>query len=66
MVKRTRDPERIEKVINLLKTYWDENPDLRLGQILENIAGVSYESCFYMEDQIVINYLIKQLEEKKK
>lgn len=33
-----RDPKRIETIINLLRTYWQCNPDLRLGQIIVNLT----------------------------
>lgn len=65
MKGQMRDPARIEKTISLLKAYWEENPDLRLGQILENISAISHKTCFYMEDEVIINFLAKQLEEKK-
>jgi hypothetical protein len=59
-----RNPERIDEILNLLSTYWSKNPDLRLGQILENIAGRSGSHTFYMEDSIVIEWLKKDLEKK--
>jgi len=58
-----RDPERICKVLELLKTEWEKYPDLRLGQILVNIVGADTEcsfSCpevFYYEDDELIKYL---------
>lgn len=53
-----RDIERIDKLLELLKKYWkqDENyADLRLGQILSNIAG--NRDVFYLEDDEVIKWL---------
>jgi hypothetical protein len=31
-----RDVKRIERILNLLRAYWTQYPDLRLGQILGN------------------------------
>ena len=31
-----RDPERIKKILGLLQLYWEDHPDLRLGQIISN------------------------------
>lgn len=34
-----RDPKRIAEVLNELGTYWMNNPDLRLGQIVVIMNG---------------------------
>lgn len=57
-----RSLERIDTVLEKLKEYWNENPDLRLCQIISNL---SYEISgnndpFYVEDDL----LLKVLEEK--
>ena len=31
-----RDPERVVRILSLLKAYWMLYPDLRLGQIVSN------------------------------
>lgn len=31
-----RDPKRIDRILKLLRAYWTQYPDLRLGQILGN------------------------------
>ena len=47
-----RDPNRISKVLGLLKTGWSKVPDLRLGQIFENIKRYSDKAdLFYLEDE---------------
>lgn len=33
-----RDPARIEKIIGALRTLWQLNPDLRLGQLIINLT----------------------------
>ena len=48
-----RDPQRIERIIGLLRTYWQGNPDLRLGQLVANLhrdTGGEDNDPFHMED----------------
>lgn len=47
-----RDPQRISVVLETLRQAWQQNPDLRLGQLLV-IAASPKEPCpelFYIED----------------
>lgn len=30
-----RDPERIDRIVDLLRERWHQEPDMRLGQLLE-------------------------------
>lgn len=34
-----RDPNRIPEILETVKTLWEANPDLRLGQLIINAAG---------------------------
>lgn len=43
-----RDPKRIPKVLARIQAFWEKNPDLRLGQLVSNLAG--NEDVFYVED----------------
>lgn len=36
-----RDPQRIERILEKLKTLWHRSPDLRLGQLVENAKMAS-------------------------
>jgi uncharacterized protein YihD (DUF1040 family) len=53
-----RDPKRIEGVLNELRSIWYTYPDLRLGQLLINIAdepgykddGARISHIFHLED----------------
>lgn len=56
-----RDPNRIYRLLNILAQGWSQNPDLRLGQLFENLKVYSGKTdLFYMEDdefeQLIINY----------
>jgi len=47
-----RDPLRIPRILNTLQQIWEMNPDLRLGQLLDNarVASGSHGDIFYIED----------------
>mgnify|MGYP001572367179 CR=1 FL=1 len=49
-----RDPLRIPSVLLELCVFWSHNPDLRLGQILVNMAE---GSPFFMEDDKALSVL---------
>ena len=55
----TRDPDRIGPLLGALEAYWFAHPDLRLGQIIGNIARDNGHGNdpFYMEDDSIISYL---------
>lgn len=50
-----RDPQRIDNILERLKTVWKDNPDLRLGQLL--LAVVKMDRLFYIEDEVLIQTL---------
>jgi uncharacterized protein YihD (DUF1040 family) len=55
-----RDPKRIDSVLQMLRTVWEQQPDLRLGQLLV-IAARPKEPCpevFYMEDEVLMRELL--------
>lgn len=46
-----RDPERIDRMIELLRAKWKASPEQRLGQLICNIAERGEGlSAFYIED----------------
>lgn len=57
-----RDPERIDRILGLLRKEWKKFPDWRLGQLLENIsASDDWESAdlfFYEDDRLEAALLI--------
>ena len=74
-----REPQRIDRVLELLKVYWKQNPDLRLGQIIGNgtprkkievqddMGGYMTEGPgdpYYVEDDIIEKYLREQLKKR--
>ena len=55
-----RDPERIDRICNLLRDTWKLFPDWRLGQLIFNLTG-RYD-CFYVEDN-TLEEALKRLKE---
>lgn len=54
-----RNPKRISQILKELETYWNANPDCRLGQVISNL---SYELSgsndpFFIEDDWLLNIL---------
>lgn len=49
-----RDPARIPGVLHELGTYWAEHPDLRLGQIVANLARAARQDPYYIEDETLV------------
>jgi uncharacterized protein YihD (DUF1040 family) len=47
-----RDPARIDRIIEQLRSLWKEYPDLRLGQLLETVKSLNEGpvESFYVED----------------
>lgn len=55
-----RDPARIERVLATLRRVWEQNPDLRLGQLVV-IATKPEEPCpevFHVEDDVLLRGLL--------
>ena len=52
-----RDPGRIKKVLAALRAVWEENPDMRLGQLICN--AVREDMLYYIEDDTLVKALEK-------
>ncbi len=50
----SRDPERIDRVLDAVRTAWKAAPDLRLTQLLTNTTGCETSAEFYnVEDDVL-------------
>lgn len=61
-----RDPERIDRICDMIRTVWKTVPDWRLGQLIFNLTR-EYD-CFYVEDDVIENMLrtmIENIENRK-
>lgn len=62
-----RDPRRIDRILLKLRRIWHGSPDLRLAQLVVNLA-VPKEPCpevFYFEDDKLENQLDKIIKDKE-
>jgi uncharacterized protein YihD (DUF1040 family) len=58
-----RDSKRIPRVLDLLEKVWQEVPDWRLGQLIENIArDMGWNDAYYMEDDDLEKELRKHID----
>ena len=67
-----RDPKRIKKMLKELETLWNQYPDQRLGQILENYVFFAGDrgdktsvQLFYQEDDDTLKILEKNNKQGK-
>lgn len=61
------DKERIERLLNKLKAYWENNQDLRLGQIIcrANREITNRKDSFFMPDGGFEEWLDEKNKERK-
>lgn len=53
-----RDIKRIDRILEILRCVWNQVPDWRLGQIIENIKlQYNIDDLFYIEDDEFENYI---------
>lgn len=58
-----RDINRIEPMLEVIKNIWEQNPDLRLGQLFANLP-MDINRLYFIEDEDLIA-LIKRFYEDK-
>ena len=59
-----RNPKRINIILKYLGYYWKKNPDLRLCQLLGNIAAQKDIDVYYYEDKELLKVLKRILGKK--
>lgn len=52
-----RDPNRIPNVLHDVQRVWEAFPDMRLGQLLLNVAADP--ALYYMEDEELVHRLLE-------
>ena len=54
-----RNPNRIYEILNLLQRGWEKVPDLRFGQLIENLKRyINIDDLFYIEDDELVEKII--------
>ena len=54
-----RNPNRIYEILNLLQRGWEKMPDLRFGQLIENLKRyIDVDDLFYIEDGELVEKII--------
>lgn len=56
-----RDPNRIDEILNTVKTVWNQYPDMRFGQLVVNVLGID---PFYVEDDVILQAFQNWVEEE--
>ena len=56
-----RDPRRISRIITILEKVWQTQSDLRLGQLLLNLATLYDFDLYYIEDNKLERLLKKEV-----
>jgi uncharacterized protein YihD (DUF1040 family) len=53
-----KDPKRIKPMMEIIRGIWEQNPDLRLGQLIENACPeIKTIGSFYIEDEHLLKGL---------
>lgn len=56
----SRDPNRIDGMIGLLRRVWKRNPDLRLCQLVVNLADNGHDP-YHVEDDAMSRNMLESL-----
>jgi uncharacterized protein YihD (DUF1040 family) len=64
----TRDPARIDEMLEYLRRCWIHKPDTRLSQLIVSVAntGEAMPGLFYMEDDKMLRRLKQESERLSK
>lgn len=62
-----RDPQRIDRLLSVVKRLWQKQPDLRLCQLITNAVGMATlketPDYFYIEDDVLLKGLELYIED---
>lgn len=54
-----RSPARIGPILRVIEEYWSANPDLRLGQLILNMANAAEVDPYALEDGVLLDAIWK-------
>ena len=53
-----RDPKRIPEFLAVIQECWENVPDWRFGQLIENLKRyIGYTDLFYLEDDKLVQHI---------
>lgn len=55
-----RDPKRIKRILQLVEIIWEDNPDLRLTQLIMNSLNIENDP-YYIEDDDLEKALLEYI-----
>ena len=62
-----RDPKRMKPLLMEIEKQWENFPDWRLGQLIENIKRFyNIDDLFYIEDDEMLKLIENFMREKEK
>lgn len=62
-----RDPKRIKPLLTEIEKQWENFPDWRFGQLIENIKRFyNIDDLFYIEDDEMLKLIENFMREKEK
>lgn len=54
-----RNPSRIRYILSLIEQGWNKVPDMRFGQLIENLKRyIGQDDIFYIEDNEIVGKII--------
>jgi uncharacterized protein YihD (DUF1040 family) len=59
-----RNPERIPEILEKMRQVWEASPDMRLGQLLINVAGRE-ANLWNLEDDVLLDDLVEWVDTSK-
>ena len=57
-----RNPKRIDEIIEALRIYWKQYPDLRLGQLIYNLNKSGNRDVFFPEDDKWLEWIKESIQ----
>lgn len=64
-INRVAREYEMNDVLNSIGVIWNNNPELRFGQLLANYAFNNYDQLFYQEDDLTRTKLFQALPENQ-
>lgn len=60
-----RDPDRIPQVLKAIEKIWRVYPDMRLGQLVSNLAAWAEEEVWDIEEDVLVAEVERHLRHRE-